>query len=103
MMPVAGECSALVQRRLGSIAIASAAVEHAHALDAVRFGAMLDAGQHRVFLGVGGDDQLAAIAVRDALLAAIGVQHAAAGDAEPRHQTARGIVDAGVDHLAVAR
>ncbi len=31
------------------------------------------------------------------------VQRPPAGDAEPRHQAAGGVVDAGVDHLAVAR
>ena len=69
MMPVTGDSSALVQRRFGSSAIASAARQHAHALDAVHLGAPLDAGEHRVLLGVGRDDQLAAIGVRHALLA----------------------------------
>ena len=77
MMPVTGDSSALVQHRFGSIAIASAARQHAHAFDAVRLGAALDAGEHRVFLGIGRDDQLAAVGVRHALLGAVGVERLA--------------------------
>jgi L-2-hydroxyglutarate oxidase LhgO len=39
--------------------------------------AALDVGQTRVFVGAGGDDQLAAVAVRHALLPAVGIERAA--------------------------
>jgi len=83
-MPVAGESSAAVQCRFG-------------------FGAALNRLQQFGFGGVGGDDQLAAIAVRHAVLGAVGVKQAPAGHAGLGHQAALGIIDAGVDHLGVAR
>src|SRR5258707_14858900 len=49
------------------------------------------------------DDQLAAAAMRDAVVAAILIKRALAADAHPRHLAPRRIIDAGVDHLAVAR
>src|SRR5712672_3260537 len=49
------------------------------------------------------DDQLAAVAMRDAVVAAILIKRALAADAHPRHQAPRRIIDAGVDHLAVPR
>src|SRR5712671_4455656 len=49
------------------------------------------------------DDQLAAVAMRDAVVAAILIKRALAADAHPRHQAPRRIIDAGVDHFAVAR
>ena len=52
----------------------------------------------------GGHDQLAAVPVRDAALAAIGVERVLAGRRRSRaiRLPAR-VIDAGVDHLAVAR
>ena len=41
--------------------------------------------------------------MRNALFAAVSIQRLFAADAHPRHQAARPVVDAGVDHLAVAR
>ena len=102
-MPVAGESSAAVHCRLGSIAIASAALKQPHALDAVGLGAALDLGELRAFGLVGGHDQLAAIAMRHAVLGAVGIEQAPAGDAGARHQAALGIVDAGVDDFGIAR
>ena len=55
------------------------------------------------FRGRGGDDQFAAISVRNAVVGAVPVQELLARDAQPRHQASRFVVDAGVDHLAVAR
>ena len=86
MMPVTGDSSALVQ-----------------ALDPVHLGAAIDAGQHCVLFDICRHDKLAAIRVRHALLGAIGVERLATRDAEPRHQAAGRIINAGVDHLAVAR
>src|SRR5882724_9924384 len=53
--------------------------------------------------GRGRHDQLAAIAVRDAMVGAIGVERALAADAHARHPAPGGVVDAGVDHFTVAR
>ena len=77
--------------------------QEAHALDAIGLGAALDLGQLLALGLVGGDDQLAAIAVRHAVLGAVGIEQAPAGDAGARHQAALGIVDAGVDDLGIAR
>ncbi len=59
--------------------------------------------QRRNLVLPAGDDQLAQAAMLDAMLAAIVIEHVAAGDAEPGLQAAGGVVDAGMDHLAVAR
>ena len=62
-----------------------------------------DGGQRRELGLVGGDDQLAAAGVRHAALGAVAIEELLAGNAEPRLEAALGIVDAGMDHLAVAR
>ena len=80
-MPVAGDSSAAVHCRFGSIAIASAALSKPHALHAIGLGAALDLGELRAFGLVGRHDQLAAIAMRHAVLGAIGIEQAPAGDA----------------------
>ena len=54
-------------------------------------------------LGLRGDEQLAAALVRDAGLRAEPIEHRLAGDAQPGAQAARRIIEAGVDHLGVAR
>ena len=77
--------------------------QDAHALDAVDLRSLLDAGQHRVFLRIGRHDQLAAIDVGHTFLGAVGVKLAAAGDAKSSHQAVGGVVDAGMNDLAVAR
>ena len=60
--------------------------------------------QERLVLGlVRGDDQLAAAPVLDAARLGVAVEELLALDAGPRLQAARRVVDAGVDHLAVAR
>jgi hypothetical protein len=51
----------------------------------------------------GGDDQLAAAPVGNPAFGAVGIQLAPAGDAKPRLERAGRVVDAGVDHFAVAR
>src|SRR5437773_5467314 len=71
-----------------------------HAVGARRGG---NAGQlGKLGLG-GGDDELAAAPMVDAALAAELVQALAAGDAQACLERAARTVDAGVDHLAVAR
>src|SRR5579862_10421 len=49
------------------------------------------------------NDQLSAIAVWNALLAAIPVEGLLAADAHLRHQAAGAVIDSGVDDFAVAR
>src|SRR5579875_595458 len=77
--------------------------QHPHSLDAVRFRARLYSGETRILVRVGGDDQLAAIVEGHAALTAISIERAPSRDAEPRHEAGRRIIDAGMDHLAVAR
>ena len=72
-------------------------------VDAVGFGMRADRLQLFGFLRRRRDDQLAAIAMRDAVVAAIAVERVLAADAHLRHQAAGAVIDAGVDHLAVAR
>src|SRR5690349_25071551 len=48
-------------------------------------------------------DELAAMAMRNAVVAAILVERALAAYAHLRHQAAGAVIDAGMDHLAVAR
>ena len=71
--------------------------------DAVLGCFLLDAVELGQLVLAGGDDQLAAIAVRDATAAAVVVEPPLALDAEPRLQAAGRVVDAGMDDLAVAR
>jgi hypothetical protein len=73
-------------------------IEHA-----IGFGVRPDRLQLFGFLGRGGDDQLAAIAVRNAVHPAVFIERPLAADAHPRHQAAGLVIDAGVNHLAVAR
>ena len=77
--------------------------EQLQIVDAVGFGMRADRLQFFGFLRCRRDDQLAAIAMRDAVVAAILVQGVLAADAHLRHQAVGAVVDAGVDHLAVAR
>ncbi len=90
-----------VQRRLQrarGLAGEGLQVEHA-----IGFGMGPDRLQLFGFLRRGRDDQLAGIPMRDAVIPAVFIERALAADAHPRHQASGGIVDAGVDHLAVAR
>ena len=93
MMPVEGESNAAVHSSAGSSVRAAA----------IGRGARRDAAELPALCLAAGDDQLAAAPVRDAALGAIGVEHLAAGDAEPGLERARRVIDAGMDHLAVAR
>jgi hypothetical protein len=65
------------------------------------------AGRDGIELGdlgfAGGDDQLAAASMGNRAFGAVGVKLLAAGNAKPRLERSGRIVDAGVDHLAVAR
>ncbi len=93
--------SVAIQRRLhGARLIAGEGFE---IVDAIGFGVSLDRGQLCGLFRRRRDDQLAAIAMGNAVLPAILVQRVPAADAHPRHQAAGRIIDAGVDHLRVAR
>ena len=79
------------------------AADHFHAFDAVgqRLGQNgLGLGEFRV---VGGDDQLAAFAMRHAVRGAEVVEHPPAAHAVPRAQRIGRIIKAAMDHLAIAR
>jgi hypothetical protein len=70
---------------------------------AIGFGVGPDRLQFLGFRRRGRDDQLAAIAVRNAVVPAVLIERHPSGDAHPRHQAAGLVIDTGVDHLAVAR
>ena len=103
MMPVEGERRAAVQDSAGSSASASSRRQQGQVGHPVGGGAALDGFELARLLLVGRHDQLAAAGVRHAALPAIVVEHVLALDAGARHQAAGGVVDAGVDHLGVAR
>ena len=103
MMPVRGRQQRRRAVQVGLHRDRLGGAEQAHALDAVGLGAALDLGELLGLGVVGGDDQLAAIPVRHAVLGTVGIEQAPAGDAGARHQAALGIVDAGVDDLGIAR
>lgn len=71
-------------------------------IDPVVGGLHFDVGKGLDFLFTGGDDQLAAIGVRDTVGLAIFVELPFSGNAESRLQAILGVVDAGVDDFAVA-
>ena len=87
----------------GSSLLGFGAGDHAHAFDVVGVRALQQMQQHLLFFVAVGDDQLAAVVVIHAARLAVGVQRAVAGDAEARLETARRVVQAGVNHAAVAR
>ena len=103
MMPVEGESSAASQFSAGSSARASAPERVCRSSTPLASACALIDCSFSVSLRRGRDDQLAAIAMRDAVVPAISIERALAADAHPRHQAARLVIDAGVDHLAVAR
>ena len=78
------------------------AVEPAHAGDAVRGRAPLELPQPLQLAFVEGDDELAALLVRDPALLDVRAQQLDAAPAELRLQRPGRVVDAGVDDAAVA-
>ena len=73
------------------------------AVDVVGVRAFEQVQQDLFFFLAVGDDELAAIVVVHAACLAIGIQRAIAGHAEARLETARRVVEPGVDDAAVAR
>ena len=101
MMPVDGDSSALVHCSAGSIAALRRASARA-SVDAIGFGALLDAGQHGVLLLA---SRRSACRNSRAARRCSGITDTAF--AAPRRRTAPsgcgGIINAGMDHFAVAR
>ena len=102
MMPVEGDNSAASQFSAGSSARASVPERVLRSSTPLASACALIDCSFSASLRRGRDDQLAAIAVRDAVIPAVSIERPLAADAHPRHQAARLVVDAGVDHLAVA-
>jgi hypothetical protein len=71
--------------------------------DAIDLRLLKERLQPRQFVGIGGDDELAAFAVGHAVRGAERVEHAPAARAVIGAPRFGGIVKAGVDHFAVAR
>ncbi len=103
MMPVEGESRAASQFSAGSSARAASPERVCRSATPLASACALIDCSFAVSLRRGRDDQLAAIAMRDAVIAAILIERRLAADAHPRHQAAGLVIDAGVDHLAVAR
>ena len=93
-------CVAIQRRLQCARGIAREGLQIKHAIG---LGVSPDRLQFRGLIRRRRDDQLTAVAMRDAVIAAVLIQRALAADAHPRHQAPRRIIDAGVDHLAVAR
>ena len=79
------------------------AADHLDAFDAVRFRLCQDGFDLGQFRLIGGDDELAAFAVRHAVRGAEVVEHAPAAHAVDRAQRAGRIIKAAMDHFGVAR
>jgi hypothetical protein len=80
-----------------------AEADRGHVGDAIGMRLAADPLQLLELRVLGGDDQLAAAAVRHAALGAVGVQALAPRDAGARLERALRVIDAGMDHLGVAR
>src|SRR4029077_8300243 len=72
-------------------------------VDSVALGGSDDFFETRNLGFAGGDNQLADPGVRDAMLAAIGIQALAAGDAAAPLQAANRVIEPAMDDFAVAR
>jgi hypothetical protein len=100
-MPVLGECNAATHSSCGSSARASACQQH-QVIDAVGGRLLAYALQLRDCAWLV-HDQLAAAPVAYAAFGAVGIQQCLAFHAQPGLERALRVIDAGVDHLAVAR
>ena len=103
MMPVEGDSSAATQATSGSSARAALAPIGSRSVTPFLAAVSLMAASLGSWLSAGRHQQLAAARVRHAVLGAEGVEQLLAAHAQRRPQAAGRIVDAGVDHLAVAR
>jgi hypothetical protein len=73
-----------------------------HVLDIVLLRSARQRGEFSSFIVVGGHYQFPAFAISDAVLLAVGIETAASFHAEHMLQAAGGVIDATVNHLAVA-
>ena len=102
MMPVDGEKRARWTARAGSIARASASLTD-YIRHAVRLGLGFDLGEPIDFRLAPGHQKLAAPAVRNAIVSAELIEHGFAADAQASLIEVARVIDACVDHFAVAR
>ena len=102
-MPVSGECSAATQFERGLHRARRRAVDQREAFDAVGLALLEDRLHLRHFGVFGGDDQLAALAMRHAVRGAELVHQPAAARTVIGAQRPGRVIHAAVDHLAVAR
>ena len=79
------------------------AIQPADVLDPVAPGPVLEGAQRRQFDFAGGDDELAAAFMADAVPRQVVVEALAAAATEPRLQAVRRVVDPGVDDFGIAR
>ena len=100
--PVSGEWSAAIPRACGSISRSPSASTRRRPGTSFARPRRSSSSSRRQLRLVARDDQLAALLERDAVLLAVGVQVARALHAQPRLERAGRVVDAGVDHAAVA-
>ena len=103
MIPVDGESRPATPRSAGSSARRSAAASGRRSVDPVRRRRGGDAGEPAALVVAGRHDDLAEARVRHPAVGAEGVEPLAAPHAEPRLGRALRVVDAGVDHLGIAR
>src|SRR5207237_8191497 len=85
------------RRHRGLASLDERAIDDRETVDAVRVAARLQRLELVALRGVVRDDELAALSVRDAMLAAELVEATAAVDRDPRLERSRRIVTAGVD------
>ena len=103
MMPVEGDNNARSATSAGSSARASSPLSQMRSDDAVGLGLGFKRGELVDLFRVHRHQELAASLVRNAELLAERVEHRLAVDAEPRLVEPCPIIDAGMDHFAVAR
>ena len=103
MIPVIGDSKALVQRSAGSIAVASSRVSTRIPSTPFVSARCLMPASIASSCSLVATISLPQFSCGTPFSSAVGIQLAPPLDAEPRHQAVGGIVNAGVDHLAVAR
>ena len=101
MMPVLGECSAAAQCSAGSMARALGTFKPAQVVDAIGFGLACNGLELAALRLIRCHDELAAALMGNAAFTAVGVETLPAFDAQTGFQRTFGIVDAGMDDLAV--
>ncbi len=103
MMPVLGDSSAAVHCRLGSMAIASAALSSRMPSTPLASARPLISVSFSLSASLVATISLPQLRCGTPCSAHVGIEQAPAGDAGARHQAALGIVDAGVDDFGIPR